>query len=80
MCRDRLKRYAEILNAYEGMDDEHKIQTEGIPLLPEDQQTVLKGYQRDMVRHMEAFLSAANESLKSDPQARARRPCPCSAC
>ncbi|MGB1117757.1 MAG: TetR/AcrR family transcriptional regulator [Parvibaculales bacterium] len=59
---------AEILDAYEGMDDEHKIQTEGIPLLPEDQQTVLKGYQRDMVRHVEIFLSAANKSLQSNPQ------------
>ena len=61
---------AEILDAYEGMDDEHKIQTEGIPLLPEDQQTVLKGYQRDMVHHMETFLSAANKSLQSNPQTR----------
>ena len=61
---------AEILDAYEGMDDEHKIQTEGIPLLPEDQQTVLKGYQRDMVHHVETFLSAANKSLQSNPQTR----------
>jgi AcrR family transcriptional regulator len=61
---------AEILDAYEGMDDEHKIQTEGIPLLPEGQQTVLTGYQRDMVRHMEAFLSAATESLQSDTETR----------
>ncbi len=61
---------SEILDAYEGMDDEHKIQTEGIPLLPEDQQTILKGYQRDMVRHVEIFLSAANESLKSDTEKR----------
>ena len=61
---------AEILDAYEGMDDEHKIQTEGIPLLPEDQQTVLKGYQRDMVHHAETFLSAANKSLQSNPQTR----------
>ena len=61
---------AEILDAYEGMDDEHKIQTEGIPLLPEDQQTVLKGYQRDMVRHVETFLSAANKGLQSNPQTR----------
>ena len=45
-----------ILDAYQGMDREHKIQTEGIPLLPEDQQTILKGYQRDMVRHLEEFL------------------------
>ncbi|WP_299083263.1 TetR/AcrR family transcriptional regulator [uncultured Ruegeria sp.] len=39
----------ETLLAYEGMDNEHKIQTEGIPLLPPDQQEVLRGYQRDMV-------------------------------
>lgn len=61
---------AETLDAYEGMDEEHKIQTEGIPLLPEDQQTVLKGYQRDMVHHLETFLSAANKSLQSNPQTR----------
>ena len=61
---------AEILDAYDGMDDEHKIQTEGIPLLPEDQQIVLKGYQRDMVHHVETFLSAANKSLQSNPQTR----------
>lgn len=61
---------AQILDAYEGMDDEHKIQTEGIPLLPEDQQTILKGYQRDMVHHLETFLSAANKSLQSNPETR----------
>jgi AcrR family transcriptional regulator len=34
---------------YEGMDNEHKIQTEGIPLLQPDQQKVLRNYQRDLV-------------------------------
>lgn len=43
---------SETLFAYEGMDHEHKIQTEGIALLAEDQQAVLKSYQRDMVRQM----------------------------
>ena len=61
---------AEILDAYQGMDDEHKIQTEGIPLLPREQQIVLKGYQRNMVHHVETFLSAANKSLQSNPQTR----------
>ena len=70
VARSLEKLCAEILDAYEGMDDEHKIQTEGIPLLPEDQQTVLKGYQRDMVLHVEIFLSAANKSLQSNPQTR----------
>ena len=70
VARSLEKLCAEILDAYERMDDEHKIQTEGIPLLPEDQQTVLKGYQRDMVLHVEIFLSAANKSLQSNPQTR----------
>lgn len=70
VARSLEKLCAEILDAYEGMDDEHKIQTEGIPLLPEDQQTVLKGYQRDMVLHVEIFLSAANKSLQSNKQTR----------
>ena len=50
------------------MDDEQKIQTEGIPLLPEDQKNVLKGYQRNMVHHLETLLSAANKVLQSNPQ------------
>ena len=70
VARSLEKLCAEILDAYERMDDEHKIQTEGIPLLPEDQQTVLKGYQSDMVHHVETFLSAANKSLQSNPQTR----------
>jgi len=60
----------EILDAYQGMDHEHKIQTEGIPLLPMEQQTILKGYQRDMVRHLEAFLIVLNKDLQSDTETR----------
>jgi AcrR family transcriptional regulator len=47
---------SETLFAYEGMDHEHKIQTEGIALLPPDQQDVLKSYQRDMVQQMSDVL------------------------
>lgn len=46
----------EALLAYEGMDNEHKIQTEGIPLLPPQQQDVLRGYQRDMVNLLSSVL------------------------
>jgi AcrR family transcriptional regulator len=60
----------EILDAYQGMDHEHKIQTEGIPLLPEDQQTILKGYQRDMVRHLESFLIVSNKDLQANSETR----------
>nr|WP_281496145.1 TetR/AcrR family transcriptional regulator [Marivita sp. S6314] len=59
----------ETLRAYEGMDHEHKIQTEGIPLLPEDQQRVLKAYQRDLVMQMsEIVKQVAPEVFADDPK------------
>ena len=59
----------ETLRAYEGMDHEHKIQTEGIPLLPDDQQLILKSYQRDLVRQMSAVVSEiAPDAFKDDPR------------
>ncbi|MCV6584272.1 MAG: TetR/AcrR family transcriptional regulator [Marinibacterium sp.] len=48
----------EALLAYEGMDHEHQIQTEGIPMLGSEEQDVLKGYQRDMVRQLSSVLRA----------------------
>lgn len=57
--RDRLRSMTEtILLAYEGMDAEHQIQTEGLPLLPQDRQDILKGYQRDMVNSLARILQA----------------------
>lgn len=57
----------ETLRAYEGMDYEHKIQTEGIPLLPEDQQDVLKSYQRDLVIQMSDVVNAiAPQAFEGD--------------
>ena len=38
--------------------------------MPEDQQATLKGYQRDMVRHLEAFLIVSNEDLQADSETR----------
>ena len=56
---DQLRRIIrETLLAYQGMDNQHKIQTEGIALLPDVQQRVLKGYQRDMVDQLSAVLVA----------------------
>lgn len=46
----------ETLLAYKGMDHEHKIQTEGIPLLPEEQQEFLRGLQRDIVKLFSGIL------------------------
>ncbi|WP_170369848.1 TetR/AcrR family transcriptional regulator [Ruegeria arenilitoris] len=48
---------AEILLAYQGVDDEHRVQTSGMSALPEDQQRLLRGYQRDMVNFLSAILS-----------------------
>lgn len=56
-----------ILIAYQGMDAEHKIQTEGISLLPEDQQNILKGHQREMVQRLNRILlSVEPEILEKD--------------
>ncbi|MGC1498268.1 MAG: TetR/AcrR family transcriptional regulator [Sulfitobacter sp.] len=56
----------ETLHAYDGMDDEHKIQTEGIPLLNTQQQAILKGYQRDMVRQMSDVMVAIAPTVFGD--------------
>ncbi|WP_137702244.1 TetR/AcrR family transcriptional regulator [Marimonas lutisalis] len=47
----------EVLLAYQGADDEHRVQSAGLAALPEEQQKVLKSYQRDMVGHMAAVLA-----------------------
>ncbi len=57
----------EYLLAYEGMDYEHNIQSEGVSLLPEDMQKVLKAYQKDMVTQMSGILDAvSNGKLSAD--------------
>jgi len=61
---------SETLLAYEGMDHEHQIQIEGIPLLPEDQQKILKGYQREMVSQMSAVLGEVAPEVFSGDAAR----------
>lgn len=58
----------ETLLAYEGMDHEHQIQTEGLPLLPPEQQDILKGYQREMVERFSATLKeVAPDVFAADP-------------
>lgn len=53
----------EYLRAYDGMDHEHKIQTEGLPLLPGDLQATLKDYQRRMVLQMSDILDKASAEI-----------------
>lgn len=54
---DRLRRtVSEILLAYQGADYEHRVQSSGLSALPEEQQTILRGYQREMVDQMSEII------------------------
>lgn len=65
---ERLHRVvAEILLAYQGVDDEHRVQTSGMSALPEEQQKVLRRYQRDMVEFVGNIISEnAPEGVAGD--------------
>ena len=62
----------EFLLAYEGMDHEHKIQTEGLPLLAVDKQEVLRGYQRDLVGRVSTILTDCAPKALAQDKARRR--------
>lgn len=47
----------EILLAYQGVDDEHRVQTSGMNALPEAQREMLRGYQRDIVGFVSGILA-----------------------
>ncbi len=58
----------EILLAYQGADDEHRVQSTGMRALPEIQQKVLRGYQRDLVTQVSDVVAASAEGvLDNDP-------------
>ncbi|WP_204113043.1 TetR/AcrR family transcriptional regulator [Shimia biformata] len=58
---------AEILLAYQGADDEHKVQLSGMAALAEEQQALLRGYQRDMIQFVSAILARnAPDTLGQD--------------
>ena len=48
----------EVLMAYHGADDEHRVQAAGISSLSAEQQKTLRGYQRDMVTQMSDVVKA----------------------
>lgn len=52
----------EILLAYEGKDYEHQVQSAAMMHLPEQQQAILKGYQKEMVARVSELLKAVNPS------------------
>ncbi len=62
----------EILLAYQGADDEHRVQSTGMRALPEDQRQVLRGYQRDLVNHMSRVIAASAEGVFDNDPVRLR--------
>ncbi|MCE8535275.1 TetR/AcrR family transcriptional regulator [Ruegeria pomeroyi] len=58
----------EILLAYQGVDDEHRVQTSGMSALPVEQQKQLRGYQRDMIGFLSDILNGiAPEIFAGNP-------------
>lgn len=59
----------EILLAYRGADDEHRVQISGIRALPAEAQRVLRGYQRDLVEQVSGIVAAlAPEAFAGNPK------------
>lgn len=59
----------EVMLAYHGADDEHRVQATGIPALPAKQQKVLRGYQREMVTQMSSIVkNVAPDKFADDAQ------------
>ncbi|MEM7441198.1 MAG: hypothetical protein AAF393_16505 [Pseudomonadota bacterium] len=49
---------AEILMAYQGADNEHRLQSNAMNYLPAAQRDILVGYQRKLVRHVSGLVEA----------------------
>lgn len=59
---------AETLRAYQGADHEHQVQIGSMSALPDDQQKLLRGYQRDMVMFVSDVVRAnAPDVFENDP-------------
>jgi AcrR family transcriptional regulator len=57
----------EILMAYRGADDAHRVQVAALSALPEDQQRILRGYQRDLVAQVSRILARLAPHLDAEP-------------
>ncbi|WP_425097718.1 TetR/AcrR family transcriptional regulator [Tropicibacter sp. S64] len=63
----RLRRVVSaILMAYEGQDDEHKVQMNALGALPDAQQDLLRSYQRELVRFTSDVIAACAPALSED--------------
>ena len=62
----------EILLAYQGADDEHRVQISGMSALSDDQQKLLRGYQRDLVSFVSGILRDVSPDVFDGQTARLR--------
>ncbi|MEM9048531.1 MAG: TetR/AcrR family transcriptional regulator [Pseudomonadota bacterium] len=60
----------EVLMAYRGADDQHRVQIDAMAALPADRQAVLRSYQRDMVAQLAAVLRRAAPTPLADDKRR----------
>lgn len=71
---DALRRVVmEVMLAYEGADDEHRVQMNGVDLLPPEEQKVLKGYQRQIVEFVSDIIAHAAPNAFADDPGRLRQ-------
>lgn len=63
---------AETLKAYQGANHEHQVQIGSMTALPEDQQKLLRGYQRDMVVFVSNVVQANAPDVFDDDPAKLR--------
>lgn len=61
-----------VLMSYRGADEKHRIQDSALPALPEDQQQVLRDYQREMVAHLAAIVHRLAPEVFSDDRHKLR--------
>lgn len=70
---DRLRQVvSETLRAYQGADHEHQLQIGAMAALPEEQQALLRGYQREMVNFMSDTVKAISPEVFNDDAAKLR--------
>ncbi len=54
-----------ILQAYQGADNEHRVQSRGFAMLPGEQQTVLRAYQIELVTYLSDIVEAVSPDIFS---------------
>ncbi|WP_050604466.1 TetR/AcrR family transcriptional regulator [Ruegeria sp. 6PALISEP08] len=66
------KAVREILFAYQGADDEHRVQISGISALTDEQQKLLRGYQLDLVNFVRDILKELSPETFDDAKDKLR--------